>query len=182
MSGTNKASTTGASNLLLEESHRRGGQHLAKEERGQPPGALLNHSTEGDRDVRLVERFRSSDALDLAGGCGFRDVQHIVDRHDANQHAGGIGDRQSGSIVLAKYCDGGLLIVRGLEGDKSAIHEVRDTTVQWRQQEFANANVVNQLAVFVDHVHMSSAFRCPGRAPGRSRAPRRRSTGSRTAT
>ena len=43
MSGMNSASDDGLRDLLLEEAHRRRGQHFAEEQRRQPAGALLDH-------------------------------------------------------------------------------------------------------------------------------------------
>ena len=63
-----------ASDFSLKHSHRCGGQHLSKEECSQPPGALANEASERDVHVRLVEGFRSSDALDLPGCGRFRDI------------------------------------------------------------------------------------------------------------
>ena len=56
------------------------------------PNAMLH--------VRLVERLRSADPLDFPGRRRLGHVQHVVDRDDADEHAGGVGDRQGGAVVL----------------------------------------------------------------------------------
>ena len=80
--------------LRLEDAHRRRGQHFAEEQRRQPAGALLDHAPERDVHVGLVERFRSADPLDFPRRRRLGHVQHVVDRDDADEHAGGVGDRQ----------------------------------------------------------------------------------------
>ena len=94
--------------------------------------------------VRLVQGLRSADALDFSRCCRLRHVQHVVDRDDANEHAGGVGHRQRTTVVLTEYGDRCFLIVGGLQGHKASIHEVGDAAVQRGQQELANANVINQ--------------------------------------
>ena len=56
------------------------------------------------------------------------------------------------AIVLTEHGDRGLLIVGGLQRDEPAIHEVRDAAIERRQQELADADVVDQQALLVDDV------------------------------
>ena len=79
-------------------------------------------------------------------------VQHVVDRHDADQHAGSVGHGQRGPVVLPEHRDGRLLIVGGRQGDEPPVHQVGDLAIERRQQELANADVVDQQALLVDHV------------------------------
>ena len=62
------------------------------------------------------------------------------------------------AVVLAEHRDRGLLIVGRLQRDEPAIHEVRDSAVERRQQELANANVVDQHALLVDDVDHVQRF------------------------
>ena len=75
------------------------------------PARLRIMRPERDFHVRLVECLRSADALDFLGRRRFRDVEHVVDRDDADQHAGGVGDRQRRAVVAAERGDRGLLVV-----------------------------------------------------------------------
>ena len=76
--------------------------------------------------VRLVERLRSADPLDLARRRRLGHVEHVVDRDDADEHAGRVGDRQRRAIVLAEDGDRRLLIVGRLERDEPPIHQLGD--------------------------------------------------------
>ena len=44
------------------------------------------------------------------------------------------------------------LVVSGLQRDKAPVHEIRHALIEWRQQKLANANVVDQPLLLVDHV------------------------------
>ena len=99
---------------------------------------------ERDLHVRLVEGLRSADALNFARRRRLRHVQHVVDRDDPDEHAGGVGDRQRDAVVLPEHGDGLFLIVAGLQRDEAPIHQFRDEVLDRRQQELANADVVDQ--------------------------------------
>ena len=176
MSGTNSASTTAfaisSSNAPIAVAVSISPRKSAVSH----PARFLNHPPEGDADIRLVQGFRSADPLDLPGRGRLGHVQDVVDRDDADQHAGGVGDRQCRAIVLTEHGDGGLLIVRRLQRDEAPIHEVRDSALQRRQQELANADVVDQQTLVVDHVDDVQRFAVLRRARARSPAPRGRST------
>jgi hypothetical protein len=137
MSGTNSARTTA---FEISSSNA----PISDEEGRQPSRTLLNHAPEGDADVRLVEGFRAADALDFPGRGRLGDIQHIVDRHDADQHASGVGDGQCGAIVLTEDGHRGLLIVGGFERHEAPIHQIRDTALERRQEKLADADVVDQ--------------------------------------
>ncbi len=110
----------GPLDLGLERTHRRGRQHLAEEERRQPSGPLLNHPAERDDHVRFVEGLRTADALDVLGRLRFRDVQHVVDGDDADEHPRAVGHGQRRPIVGAELRDRRRLIVGRLQAPRSA--------------------------------------------------------------
>ena len=68
------------------------------------------------------------------------------------EHAGRIGHRQGDAIVLAEHRDRRLLIVAGLQSDEPSVHQIRDQVIDRRQQELANADVVDERAVLVDDI------------------------------
>jgi hypothetical protein len=108
--------------FVLEEAHRRRGQHFAEEQRRQPAGPLLDHLDEPDFHVGLVEGFRTADPLDVLGRLALGHVEHVVDGDDADEHTGRVGNRQRRAIVLAERGDGRLLIVGRLERGEMAVH------------------------------------------------------------
>ena len=58
-----------------------------------------------------------------------RYIQHVVDRNDADEHAGRVSDRQRTAVVLAEHGDRCFLIVTGLQGHEASIHEISDAVV-----------------------------------------------------
>ena len=108
ISGTNSARTTAFAISLLEEAHRRRGQHLAEEQDDQPGGPLPDHRQERRVRVRLVEGLEAAELLDLPGGLLLGHVEHVVDRDDAHEHALRVDHRQGGAVVLAEDLDGRL--------------------------------------------------------------------------
>ena len=58
-----------------------------------------------DLHVRLVEGLRSAEALDVSRRRCLGDVEHVVDGDDADEHAGGVGDRQRRAVVLPEGRD-----------------------------------------------------------------------------
>ena len=51
-------------------------------------------------------------------------VEHVVDGDDADQHAGGVGDRQRRAVLVAEHAHRGFLIVGRLQRDEPAVHQV----------------------------------------------------------
>ena len=133
MSGTNSARTTRLRDLVLEGAHRRGRQHLAEEQRGEPAGALPDHAREPDVHVGLVERLRSADALDVLRRLCLGHVEHVVDGDDADQHAGRVGDGQRGAVVGPEGGHRGRLVVCRLQRDEPAVHQVGQRLVERRR-------------------------------------------------
>ena len=130
--------------LRLEGAHRRGGQHLAQEQRRQPAGALLNHPPKRDVHVGLVERLGAADALDVrvAVASATSSTSSIVTM-PMSMPAVSV----TGSAVRSYWRntrDRRLLIVGGLQRDEAPIHQIGDLAVERGQQELANADVVDQ--------------------------------------
>ena len=72
----------------------------------------------GMRRVGLVQRFHTAEFLDVLGRFLFRDVEHVVDRDDADEHSAGIDHRQRGAIVFAENVDRFLLRIGDVERDE----------------------------------------------------------------
>jgi hypothetical protein len=108
--------------------------------------------------VRLVERFRSADAVDLSRRRRFHHIQHVIDRDDANQGARCVRDGQRAAVVLAEHGYRGFLVIAGLQCDKPTVHQVRDAVVKRSEQELANTNVVDQESFRVDDVYDIQRF------------------------
>ena len=145
----------GARDLVLEEAHRRGRQHLAQEEDDEPAGPLPDHAGEGDLHVRLVEGLRAADLLYVFGRLGLGHFEHVVNRHDADEHAVGVRDGQREESRPAEEVDGRLVVVRGLERVEAVVHQLRDERAHGREQEAAHPYVVDEQAAVVhdvDHV------------------------------
>ena len=148
----------GLGDLRFEGAHGRGRQHFAEEQRREPPRALLDHPREGDVHVRLVEGLRTADPLDFTRGPCLGDVQHVVDRDDADEHAGRVGDRQRAPVVLPEDGDRRVLVVGRLQRDEPPVHHVGDTAFGRGQQELADPDVVDEQVVLVHDVDDIEGF------------------------
>ena len=123
----------GLRDLLLEEAHRRRGQHFAEEQRRQPAGALLDHPAEARSPCtarRAPPIRRCAGCPRVAAASATSSTSSIGD--DADEHAGGVGDRQRRAIVLPEHGDRGLLVVGGLQRHEPPVHQVRDALAERR--------------------------------------------------
>ena len=130
-----------------------------------------------DLHVGLVERFRSADALDVLGRLRLRDVEHVVDGDDADEHAGGVGDRQRRAI-LARGTRATAVSWSSVAFSATKRRSIRSATRAGRrgQQELADADVVDQQALVVDDVDDVQRLAVLAVRRGCSRAPARRSS------
>ena len=54
------------------------------------------------RRVGLIQRLHAAEFLDVLGRFLFRDVEHVVDRHDSDEDTRGIDHRQGRAVVFAE--------------------------------------------------------------------------------
>ena len=88
MSGTNSASTTAREISASKAPIAVAVSISPRNSAVSQPARLWIIFQNAISHVGLVEGFRSADALDVLGRRRFRDVQHVVDGDDADQHAG----------------------------------------------------------------------------------------------
>ena len=137
---------------MLEVPHRGRRQQLPEEQDHQPAGPLAHHLVQRDAHVRLVERFRAAELLDVFGRGLFDDVEHIVHRDDPHQLAGRIHHRQRRAVVPAKRLDRLLFRVGDLQRVELLVAQAVHRRLQRPQQKFPDAHVIDQLAVLVHDV------------------------------
>ena len=177
MSGTNSARTTAREISSSNSAHRRGGQHFAEEQRRQPAGALLDHAAR-TRSACTARRAlpirRCAGSLWWPSASATSSTSSIVTMPMSMPAVSVTGSARA--VVLAEHGHGRLLIVGRLQRHEPAIHQVGDALVERRQQELADADVVDEQALLVDDVDDVQRFAVLAVTCGRSRAPRERSS------
>ena len=114
----------------------------------------MNHREQADLQVRGVERLHAAHFLNVLGRLFFHHVEHVIDGHDADQHAGGINDRQHRHVVFLERGHGGLLVVGGLERDVAILQQFDDRGVEVRDDEMAQTQPIDQPAFLIDDVKL----------------------------
>src|SRR5215468_8272160 len=84
------------------------------------------------RNRMMSEGLNATEPLERAGVLRLGHVEGVVQRHDANQHALGVSDRQGGSALCLKQPHRRLLGVGGLQGHDALVDEVRQVTREGR--------------------------------------------------
>jgi hypothetical protein len=116
MSGMNSVNDHRLRDLGFEDAHRRGGEHFADE--AAPPASRRASAPSPERRSMYGSSSASEPPMRWISRVAVRlgHVEHVVDGHDADQHPGGVGDRQRAAVVLAEHGHGGVLIVGGRSG------------------------------------------------------------------
>ncbi len=132
--------------------HHAGGEYLAQEKHHQPDRAFFHHAQERRLRVGIVERFAAAELLDILGVLFFLHIEHVVDGDDAEQFVFRIDDRERRAIVFLELADGRLFIIGGAESHEAVIADRSDLRIERGQQEFADADVVDQPPALVHYV------------------------------
>ena len=126
ISGMKSASTTRLLDLVLEEAHRRRGEHFAEEEHDQPDRALAHQLEQRRVHVGLVQRLDAAELLHVLGRLLLLHVEHVVDRHDAEQLVLRVDHRQRGAVVFLENVERRRLVVGRAQRDERVVVDLRD--------------------------------------------------------
>ena len=132
--------------------HGGGGQHFTEKQNDQPGGSFLYHPKKRNGRVRLVERLHAAEFLDVLCGFLLSDVEHVVHRDDANDHAARINDWQRRPIILAKRIERVLLGIGHIQRHECVVAKSAHFRVEWAQQKLAHSQVIDEFALIVDDV------------------------------
>jgi hypothetical protein len=157
------------------------GEHLAEEERAEPPGALPDHRTEPDQRVGLVEGFEPAELVEVLRLLLHDCVDHVVDRDRPQEMTVLIHDGHRQQVVLGQEPGDVFSIGHRRHLEESAVlADVHDPRGRIRNHKVPQGHDVDEVMVVgvenIDRVHRlptadlgDVAQRLPHR-PGRGNA------------
>ena len=139
-------------NLDLEVADRRCREHLAEEQRRQPPGPFAQHRHEAHLHVRLVQRFHAAELLGVFGLLLLDHVDHVVHGHDTDHAFVVIHDRDRHEVVLRREPGDFLAVGVRVHVTHLGMHHVGDRRAGRRGEQFLERHHAANLPGNVGHV------------------------------
>ena len=134
-------------------------QHPAEKKHDEPHGALFHQLPHRRIHVGIIQRLGAAEFLDLLGRLLLLHIEHVVNRHDAEQLLPAVNHGQRVAVVFFESLQPRLCGVRRPERDETAVVNIAHQRVRRAQQEFADAHVVNQPPALIRHIHHVQRFR-----------------------
>ena len=101
-------------------------------------------------EVGLVARDDGGHLLDVLGVLILNDVDDVVDGDDADQALLLVAHGDGGQVIAAEIVGDGLLVVGGLGADDVGVHDVADDRALGRDDQLAQGNLSDEVALIVD--------------------------------